>query len=144
VSMWAGRRDEELAWFMENERQRELENAAAEERARLARVSDERRLRGRVRRQRIREQRAAEHHERHLEARWERESQWWERRYTGRCGATTRKDGHPCWWEPEPGKKRCKFHGGRSTGPKTAEGRQRIAEAQRRRWNNWRVTRAAR
>ncbi len=29
---------------------------------------------------------------------------------------------------------RCKFHGGLSTGPRTPEGRARIAEAQRRRW----------
>lgn len=49
------------------------------------------------------------------------------------CGAKTRK-GTPCRCKSEPGKRRCKFHGGMSTGPKTAEGRQRIAEAQRRRW----------
>jgi ABC transporter substrate binding protein len=30
--------------------------------------------------------------------------------------------------------RRCRFHGGLSTGPKTAEGKARIAEAQRRRW----------
>jgi hypothetical protein len=35
-------------------------------------------------------------------------------------------------------KRRCRFHGGLSTGPKTAAGRARIAEAQRRRWNAWR------
>jgi hypothetical protein len=28
----------------------------------------------------------------------------------------------------------CRFHGGLSTGPRTAEGKARIAEAQRRRW----------
>lgn len=49
------------------------------------------------------------------------------------CGACTRK-GHPCRNPPEPGRSRCKFHGGMSTGPKTPEGRARIAEAQRRRW----------
>jgi len=38
----------------------------------------------------------------------------------------------------EPGKRRCRFHGGLSTGPKTSEGRARIAEAQRRRWNAFR------
>lgn len=32
------------------------------------------------------------------------------------------------------GKRRCRFHGGLSTGPKTQEGRERIAAAQRRRW----------
>jgi DNA-binding XRE family transcriptional regulator len=50
------------------------------------------------------------------------------------CGARTRK-GTPCRNKSEPGKKRCKFHGGKSTGPRTAEGKARIAEAQRRRWH---------
>ena len=49
------------------------------------------------------------------------------------CGARTRK-GQPCRNMSEPGRSRCKFHGGRSTGPRTAEGRARIAAAQRRRW----------
>ncbi|MEM8617790.1 MAG: HGGxSTG domain-containing protein [Pseudomonadota bacterium] len=49
------------------------------------------------------------------------------------CGAKTRK-GHPCRMKSEPGKRRCKFHGGLSTGPRTKEGKQRIAEAQRKRW----------
>lgn len=53
------------------------------------------------------------------------------------CGALTRK-GTPCRCKPLPGKCRCKFHGGASTGPKTIEGRQRIADAQRRRWARWR------
>ncbi len=48
------------------------------------------------------------------------------------CGARTRKD-QPCRNMSDPGRSRCKFHGGRSTGPRTAEGRARIAEAQRRR-----------
>ncbi|MFD0981141.1 HGGxSTG domain-containing protein, partial [Tropicimonas aquimaris] len=48
------------------------------------------------------------------------------------CGARTRK-GTQCRAKSEPGKKRCRLHGGLSTGPKTEEGRQRIAEAQRRR-----------
>ena len=52
------------------------------------------------------------------------------------CGAKTRK-GAPCRLLSEPGRRRCKFHGGKSTGPKTAEGRARIAEAQRRRWARW-------
>ncbi len=55
-----------------------------------------------------------------------------------RCGALTRK-GQPCRHEPEPGRTRCKFHGGRSTGPRTPEGRARIAEAQRHRWARWRA-----
>lgn len=50
------------------------------------------------------------------------------------CGAKTTRKGTPCKNLSEPGRKRCKFHGGRSTGPKTAEGRERIAQAQRRRW----------
>ncbi|MGD1869994.1 MAG: hypothetical protein ACFB0F_10905 [Neomegalonema sp.] len=33
------------------------------------------------------------------------------------------------------------MHGGRSTGPKTSEGRQRIACAQHRRWAFWRAKR---
>tara|TARA_R110002167_G_scaffold366444_2_gene597245 strand:- start:108976 stop:109437 length:462 start_codon:yes stop_codon:yes gene_type:complete len=50
------------------------------------------------------------------------------------CGARTRK-GTPCRARAINGKKRCKFHGGMSTGPKTPEGRARIAEAQRKRWD---------
>jgi hypothetical protein len=58
-----------------------------------------------------------------------------------RCGARARsRGGLPCQappvLDPETGlprNGRCKLHGGRSTGPRTAEGRQRIAEAQRRR-----------
>ena len=49
------------------------------------------------------------------------------------CGAKTRKGGQ-CRNKSEPGKRRCKFHGGKSTGAKTPEGLERIAEAQRRRW----------
>lgn len=54
------------------------------------------------------------------------------------CGAQTRK-GQPCRLLSEPGRRRCKFHGGKSTGPRTAEGRARIAEAQSRRWAAWRT-----
>lgn len=49
------------------------------------------------------------------------------------CGACNRQ-GRPCAVRVEPGKARCRFHGGLSTGPRTAEGKARIAEAQRRRW----------
>jgi transcriptional regulator with XRE-family HTH domain len=49
------------------------------------------------------------------------------------CGAKTRKGG-TCCNKSEPGKQRCKFHGGKSTGPKTPEGRARIAKAQIQRW----------
>jgi hypothetical protein len=66
--------------------------------------------------------------------RWKRRR----RKYWPRCGARTRQ-GHPCRMAVvELGKRRCKFHGGLSTGPKTAEGRARIAAAQRRRWEEFR------
>ena len=48
------------------------------------------------------------------------------------CGARTRK-GTPCQARALPGKKRCKYHGGGSTGPRTPEGKARIAESNRRR-----------
>lgn len=53
------------------------------------------------------------------------------------CAASTRK-GAPCRLKSEPGRSRCKFHGGRSTGPRTAEGKERIAAAQRARWVRYR------
>lgn len=59
-----------------------------------------------------------------------------------RCGARTRK-GTPCRALSEPGKKRCKFHGGKSTGARTPEGKERIAEAQRQRWARWRANQTA-
>jgi len=46
------------------------------------------------------------------------------------CGAKTRAGGC-CQVRAEPGKARCRFHDGKSTGPKTPAGRARIAEAQR-------------
>ncbi|WP_177213156.1 helix-turn-helix domain-containing protein [Celeribacter neptunius] len=58
------------------------------------------------------------------------------------CGAKTRK-GTPCRMKSEPGKRRCKFHGGKSTGARTPEGIERIREAQRRRWARWRAERDA-
>lgn len=63
------------------------------------------------------------------------------RRRRRRCGAI-RGNGKPC---PAQGlaNGRCKFHGGRSTGPTTADGRARIAEAQRRRWRDWRAARSS-
>lgn len=41
------------------------------------------------------------------------------------CGARRRRDGQPCQSLSVPGKLRCKWHGGASTGPKTDEGRMR-------------------
>ena len=57
-----------------------------------------------------------------------------------RCGAKTRAGGS-CVVRVERGKARCRFHGGLSTGPKTEAGRARIAEAQRRRWRDYREKR---
>ena len=56
------------------------------------------------------------------------------------CGAKTRK-GWACRNKSEAGRRRCKFHGGKSTGARTPEGKARIAEAQRRRWAAWRASR---
>ena len=41
------------------------------------------------------------------------------------CGAKRRRDGEPCQALSVPGKRRCKWHGGASTGPKTDKGRTR-------------------
>jgi len=41
------------------------------------------------------------------------------------CGAKRHRDGQPCQAKSEPGKKRCRFHGGRSTGPRTEAGKAR-------------------
>ena len=54
-----------------------------------------------------------------------------------RCGARTRR-GDPCralvvWPKGGKPRARCRMHGGLSTGPRTAEGRERIAESNRRR-----------
>ena len=45
-----------------------------------------------------------------------------------KCLALTRS-GTPCRQLPINGKKRCRLHGGLSTGPRTAEGKARIAAA---------------
>ena len=50
------------------------------------------------------------------------------------CGAYARSTGKPCQAPVVHGKKRCKLHGGLSTGPRTAEGKRRISDAQKRRW----------
>lgn len=41
------------------------------------------------------------------------------------CGAKRRRDGEPCQGLSVPGKFRCKWHGGASTGPRSEEGRAR-------------------
>lgn len=50
------------------------------------------------------------------------------KRRQGRCGAMCRS-GEPCKMRVVKGRRRCRLHGGLSTDPKTAEGRERIAEA---------------
>ncbi len=64
-----------------------------------------------------------------------RRAGWQPRKGTNRrplCGAKTRA-GTPCRMVVVEGRERCCLHGGMSTGPKTAEGRARIAESNRRR-----------
>ena len=55
-----------------------------------------------------------------------------------RCGARTRR-GTACQKPPLNGKTRCRLHGGLSTGPRTAEGKARIAAAH---WKHGRRSRA--
>jgi hypothetical protein len=43
------------------------------------------------------------------------------------CGARRRSDGEPCQALSVPGRRRCKWHGGMSTGPRSAEGKLRVA-----------------
>ena len=43
---------------------------------------------------------------------------------------------------PITGKKRCKFHGGKSTGPKTEAGKFAISKAQKERWIKYRQIRS--
>jgi hypothetical protein len=59
------------------------------------------------------------------------------------CGAKTRK-GTPCVRRVVPGRNRCPNHGGLTTGPKTVEGKARIAAAARARWERYRQERAIR
>jgi len=49
----------------------------------------------------------------------------WEETRRVPCRAKRHRDGKPCQALSEPGKRRCRFHGGRSTGPRTPEGRER-------------------
>ena len=53
-------------------------------------------------------------------------------KYKNTCGAYARSTGKPCQDKALPNG-RCKNHGGLSTGPKTTEGRQAIAESTRQR-----------
>ena len=54
------------------------------------------------------------------------------------CGARTRR-GTACQKSPVAGRTRCRLHGGLSTGPKTPEGKARIAAAH---WKHGRRSRA--
>ncbi|MFG6637050.1 HGGxSTG domain-containing protein [Sulfitobacter sp. 1A12126] len=54
------------------------------------------------------------------------------------CDAKLR-NGAACKAKVVPGKRRCRSHGGLSTGPRTSEGRDRIAASQRERWARWRA-----
>lgn len=45
-----------------------------------------------------------------------------------RCGGKRRSDGQPCQAPAMPGKSRCRWHGGASTGPKTEAGKRRVTE----------------
>ena len=58
-----------------------------------------------------------------------------------RCDAVTRKC-FSCRNRVVPGKKRCRLHGGLSTGPKADEGKARIAEVQRKRWAAFRKSKS--
>ena len=60
-----------------------------------------------------------------------------------RCGAKTRS-GAPCAKFPIEGKRRCRLHGGLSTGPKTVAGRAAISAANTKhgRYKNWREKQA--
>lgn len=40
-----------------------------------------------------------------------------------KCMAQRHRDGQPCQALSEPGKRRCRFHGGKSTGPRSPEGK---------------------
>ena len=45
------------------------------------------------------------------------------------CSAQSKRTGLQCKAPAISGKAKCRFHGGKSTGPKTPEGRQRCAQA---------------
>jgi hypothetical protein len=59
------------------------------------------------------------------------------------CCAKTRK-GTPCVRRVVAGRDRCSSHGGKSTGPRTPEGKARVAAASRARWARYRQERQER
>ena len=42
------------------------------------------------------------------------------------CGGKRRSDGEPCTALSVPGRRRCKWHGGHSTGPRTDQGKAKV------------------
>ena len=48
-----------------------------------------------------------------------------------RCGARAKHNGGFCQRRPVPGRSRCKHHGGKSTGARTEEGRQKLKDSAR-------------
>ena len=62
------------------------------------------------------------------------------KRKSDRCGARTRK-GTPCKAKGHGKGGRCRNHGGMSTGPRTLEGRAKLAAAVSARWVRWREDR---
>ena len=57
------------------------------------------------------------------------------------CQAMSKRTKKQCGAPAAKGKTKCRFHGGASTGPKTHEGRQRCAEANRKHGNETRKAR---
>ena len=62
----------------------------------------------------------------------------------GRCQATSKRTKQQCAAPAEREKRVCRFHGARSTGPKTEEGRLRIARAKTQHGDETRQARAER
>lgn len=65
------------------------------------------------------------------------------RRLVKRCKAKSRRTGERCKAPATRSKAVCRFHGGRSTGPRTDEGRARCAAAKTIHGNETRALRAA-
>jgi hypothetical protein len=61
-----------------------------------------------------------------------------------RCSAKSKRSGNQCGAPAERGKKVCRFHGARSTGPRTEAGRQRIALSKTQHGNETRQARTER
>jgi len=61
-----------------------------------------------------------------------------------RCTAKSKRSGKQCCAPAERGKNVCRFHGARSSGPKTSEGRLRIAHSKTLHGNETRKVRAER